>query len=81
MWRRMCWIKGYKQFKTALTPYYVPNQAYVFTSTNEVLECDFNIHELENCLRKKDSAPGVDSIAYYMIFNLHTSIKLYLFDI
>lgn len=81
MWRRMRWMKGYKQIMSSpiekqtallrsLTPDYAPYQIPRFNSINVSLEADFHIQELENCLKKKDSAPGADGISYSMLFNL-----------
>lgn len=88
MWRRMRWIKGYKQSSNyppidkqnellrSLTPDYVTNKTPIFVSKNETLECDFSIQELQNCLKKKDSAPGEDGISYSMISNLPNSARV-----
>ncbi|CAH0718449.1 unnamed protein product, partial [Brenthis ino] len=39
-------------------------------SDNEALQQDFSLEELQNCLKKKDTAPGDDNITYSMIYNL-----------
>lgn len=93
MWRRMRWIKGFKknsknppiekqkELLRSLTPDYAPSKSPIFVSKNEFLEKKFNFHELENCLKKKDSAPGEDGISYSMIFNLPNSFKIFLLNI
>lgn len=90
MWRRMRWIKGYRQpaiyppidkqneLLRSLTPDYITNKTPVFVSKNETLECDFDIQELQTSLKKRDSAPGEDGISYSMIYNLPSSAKAYL---
>lgn len=88
MWKRMRWMKGIRENRPfapfleqnlllrSLTPDYATNCAPTFTSKNELLESMFTIDELQNCLKKKDSAPGIDGISYSMISRLPENAKL-----
>lgn len=92
----MRWAKGYKRNSSviplekqklllkSLTPDYVNNSSPIFSSSNELLDSDFTMSELENCLKKKDTSPGDDEITYSMIHNLPIPGKkflLYLFNL
>lgn len=93
MWRRMRWIKGIRRNKSVIplekqteflhtmTPDSVSKRCPNITSTNCLLESDFTLVELENCLKKKDTAPGVDNITYSMIYNLPGKAKNFLLEI
>lgn len=93
MWRRMRWVKGYKKTNIQcsqelkremlcdLTPDYVTSPKPLFTSRNVLLESEFTLQEMNNSLKKKDTAPGEDQITYSMIFHLSLSGKLYLLKI
>lgn len=82
MWRRMRWLKGYKQSNTyidqemaanlltSLTPDFVQTNCPNFTSHNAKLESEFSPEEVNNCLKHKDTAPGCDEISYSMLSNL-----------
>lgn len=90
MWRKMKWFKGYRQAKVSvseeklkgllysLTPDSVINIPPVFKSQNDLIESAFTIEELENSLKKKDTAPGNDGITYSMIYSLPFEAKVFL---
>ncbi|RVE49912.1 hypothetical protein evm_005380 [Chilo suppressalis] len=90
MWRRMKWIKGGQQPRQypseeklnellcSLTPDSEQNTCPMFNSKNELLESDFTLQELNNCIKSKDTSPGEDDITYSMIFNLADEGKQYL---
>lgn len=80
MWQRMCWVKGIKYQKAfhssdekkeellcSLAPDSALQLSPDFSLTNDCLESDFTIHELNNCLKKKDTTPGEDNISFSMI--------------
>lgn len=93
MWRKMRWVKSVRQNNTGipynkkkellckLAPDSVLNQMPNITSANTVLESPFHLGELNKCLKKKDTAAGVDQISYSMLYNLPDNAKLYLLDI
>ena len=93
MWRKMRWVKGYKQNKhyvscqkkeellNTLAPDSVQPPKPILMSDNSLLEVEFTIQELEACLKKKDTAPGDDDVTYSMIFNLPEIGKRYLLKI
>ncbi|CAH0721434.1 unnamed protein product, partial [Brenthis ino] len=82
MWNKMCWMKGVKpkysqitesmkkDLLHSLTPDYAEYPQPTLHSDNEALQQDFSLEELQNCLKKKDTAPGDDNITYSMIYNL-----------
>lgn len=82
MWRRMRWLKGYKSTNAHidstiasnlldnLCPDFNTPPEPVFTSSNQQLETPITRHELEKCIKPKDTAPGCDDISYSMIKNL-----------
>lgn len=87
MWRKMRWIKGYKQTSNyvpidrrndlirRLTPDSVQRPKPLCISSNKILETEFTLQELEACIKKKDTAPGCDNITYSMIFHLPVTAK------
>lgn len=96
MWRKMKWLKGNRVQNTyidenkcgallnSLCPAYVSPPKPLFNSVNLKLECAITLHELESCIKHKDTAPGCDNISFSMIKKLPTNgknILLYLFNI
>lgn len=93
MWRKMKWIKGYRQTgsfvplnkKSELLHSLTPDSSLaskpLFISNNVLLESEFTFQELESCIKKKDTAPGDDDITYSMIFNLPYVAKAFLLRI
>lgn len=87
MWRKMRWMKGLrggtyqapddikKELLCSLAPDFVESPTPVFNSVNTLLESEFKIQELLNCLKKKDTAPGDDCITYSMIYHLPSVYK------
>lgn len=93
MWRKMRWMKGYQHVRRcvseekkeellqSLTPDFVINNTPCFISSNELLESEFTIVELENSLKLKYSAPGNDNISYSMLSHLPLNAKIFLLNI
>lgn len=93
MWRRMRWMKGIRrdhvsapsdkkeELLRSLAPDFVQTSQPVFTSNNTSLDREFTLKEFQNGLKKKDTAPGEDSITYSMIYNLPLEGKLYLLQL
>lgn len=93
MWRKMRWFKGHSQSSSvvpdniqkellrSLTPDTALNQKPDINSRNDLLEGLFTVHELNCCLKKKDTAPGDDKITYSMLYNLPYTGKLYLLNL
>lgn len=94
MWRKMRWMKGNsggragvdpdnaRNLLHSLTPDSVAELVPSFCSVqSSVLEIPITLPELLNCLKKKDTSPGVDNISYSMIFNLSNNGKLMLLKI
>lgn len=90
MWSRMRWMKGFRKSKhifsdenkeqmlKKLAPDFVLPKVPKCESTNMQLESEITYHELNNVLKKKDTAPGADGITYSMIYHLPMQGKLYL---
>lgn len=80
MWSKMRWLKGHKrtkicisqELKQDLLSNLASDSVLVatpkFKSVKVSLQKKFNIQELEQSLKKKDTVPGDDSITYLMIF-------------
>ncbi|CAH2084641.1 unnamed protein product [Euphydryas editha] len=93
MWNRMRWIKGFRLSKSYasqkekndllrnLAPDYVFGKPPEYFSTNTTLEKPFSLQELYNCIKKRDTAAGIDGITYSMIFHLPVPGKKYLLDL
>lgn len=93
MWNKMRWVKGYKRSKVyvslesqsellcSLTPDYVMPPPPCFTSVNQSLESEFSMGEMRGCFKKKDTAPGEDTITYSMISHLPETGQLYLLNL
>lgn len=93
MWNKMKWIKGQRSTKvcvdkvgvqnllSSLTPDFVWPPYPSFRSANNLLEFEISMHELDNCTKKKDTAPGSDDISYSMINHLPPIGKLLLLQI
>ena len=87
MWSRMKWLKGYRTTKCVvsrnisepmlcgLAPDFVTTSPPVFSSTNKQLDILVSVQELNNCIKKSDTAPGIDGVTYSMISNLSESGK------
>lgn len=90
MWRKMRWIKGRhtprqpiskesaEKLLNDLTPDFVNPPTPMFCSRNPQLESDISIQELQNSIKRKDTAPGCDEISFSMIQHLPLSGKLLL---
>ncbi|CAH2091703.1 unnamed protein product [Euphydryas editha] len=93
MWRKMRWIKGFKQTKSytsdlakeellsSLTPDFVTDPSWTFSSNNPKLDIDFTLHEMENCFKRNDTSPGHDEIYYSMLYNLPDTGKKFLLNL
>ncbi|KAI8422871.1 hypothetical protein MSG28_006611 [Choristoneura fumiferana] len=86
MWRKMRWMKGKKagsttadpvkaaQLLQSLTPDTVQEpQPILNNNCNTMLEKPITMSELNNSIKRKDTAPGADDISYSMIYNLSKS--------
>lgn len=90
MWRKLRWMKGMKQHKSytsdlskeellhSLTPDFVSDPPRSFTSSNEKLDADFALHEMQYCFKAKDTSPGQDGISHTMLRNLPKAGKQFL---
>ncbi|CAH2098697.1 unnamed protein product [Euphydryas editha] len=82
IWKKMKWMKGNRaqtsyldkdkseSFLANLCPAFVVPPKPNFTSSNSKLESSILLHELESCIKSRDSAPGCDEISFSMIKNL-----------
>lgn len=84
MWRKMRWIKGHRsntikcsidksvaeKLLQSLAPDYTCPPQPQFHSINSKLESEITIQELENSIKKTDTAPGCDEISFSMVNNL-----------
>lgn len=94
MWTRMRWLKGFKVSKPSidrekadsllrsLAPDFVSPEEPSFITQNVQLSCPILKQELNNCIKRSDTAPGADNIPYSMIYNLpnigkHLLLSLY----
>lgn len=92
MWHKMRWVKGHhsntynhsvdkdtaEKLLNSLTPDYACPPRPEFYSINNTLETEITIHELENTIKKTDTAPGSDEISFSMIKHLPRIGKLLL---
>lgn len=82
MWAKMKWVKGQNIEKPCVNPDTInkmlsnlapastcPPQP-LFSSSNAQLTAPIARHELDNNIKKKDTAPGCDEISFSMIHNL-----------
>ncbi|KAG6461494.1 hypothetical protein O3G_MSEX012673 [Manduca sexta] len=93
LWYRMRWLKSSnlskpyitedtaKNLLRNLTPDFVEPPSPNFVSLNPKLETEITLHELEKCLKSKDTAPGSDEISYSMLFNLPVVGKVTLLNL
>lgn len=93
MWRKMKWVKGGKfcnrsvdsqkctELLQSLTPDLVCEQPPLFMMKSSAIDREIALFELENCLKRKDTSPGIDNISYSMVFNLSVSGKKFLLHI
>ncbi|KOB69917.1 reverse transcriptase [Operophtera brumata] len=96
MWRKMRWVKGHRldtsyrcvdkdkaeRLLNSLTPDYACPPQPQFQSNNNTLESEIAIQELENSIKKTDTAPGSDEISFSMIKHMpligkNTLVNLY----
>lgn len=95
MWLKMRWVKGHrgagnkqhidkdkaKELLNTLTPDYVCPPQPQFMSMNTNLESLITIQEVENSIKKTDTAPGIDEISFSMIEHLPLVAKEFLVKI
>lgn len=92
----MSWMKGKRYNKKSIAPDKIKELLMSLLTThdsvrdkppdlrdipNSLLENEITVAELNNYIKRKDSAPGVDDFSYSMLFHFPDSAKTFLVSI